>query len=103
MFSPCRKLLHKTPGEPMMIASEENKSSAVTCPTRLSTTIVPARLLAPSTTASAMRSVLPDCEWYATKTLTAAGAHSAADTRLEPNAMEETIRQKKRWEKPWCE
>src|SRR4029078_11964512 len=70
-------------GDPTMIASEENKSSAVTCPTRLSTTVVPGRLLAPSTTASAIRSVFPDWEWYATNTFTAARTHSAADTAFE--------------------
>src|SRR6478672_12559760 len=96
-------MLDQYTGEPMTIASEENKSSAVTCPTRLSTTVVPARLFAPSTTASAMRSVLPDCEWYATNTLTAVGADSAADTRLESSAMWDTSRQKTRRGKTWCQ
>src|SRR6185312_95701 len=90
-------------GEPMTIASDENRSSAVTCPTRLSTTVVPGRLLAPSPTASAIRSVFPDSEWYATNTLTAARAGSSAETEFETSATWETIRQKTKQVRSWSQ
>lgn len=72
-----------------MTASAENRSSAVTCPTRLRTTRVPGTICAPSATASAMRSVLPDEEWYVTKTLSEPTT-SCADTCTEDARRPET-------------